>query len=456
MGIDLVGYFLFYPETPHPSLPFHISRHLFIIFLTYLTFVLDPSFFTVFFLILSILEYTRKGHLRAKILLYCTLLFANRLFFKIQSKNQFIISAITPIIRTTILYIPFILDSILYEKVNFTKRETDLVFPILLRVCSFILTEIDPHGIAVHISSYCSDYPDFSFLPLRFAGPNFLVFIISFVACICSRWKSTHYLPRSVTKAIFKLIPILIVFVFFGRFFWEAGSDNITISGFTDNLKCSEIAKMFTSKAINSNITVFGSPVSDCSQRDLQTLRDHSDNNLIIIDVNGTLAFKDGKEYRKQGRSPFLVGSGNSSLSALILNGDDILRMNSYLEKDADLIISFDCSEDIEKRGYPERTATFVAQTTGAHRLHIGKTYKKGNNDYRLSFLVNAAGHTIFREISNKFTHSTKLAKNVFYFAKIRQRISNVIFVVLFAFSIVIVCKPNITSYFVFSKKKIE
>ena len=451
MGFDLVSYALFYPETPHPPLPFHITRHIFLLLIMYLALIFDQSFFTVFFLILSALEYVRKGHLRARIFLFFTLLFGLTFFFPLDKSFSFFNSILIYLLRTVTLYLPFFLDSVLYDKIKFTKRTTDFVFPVLFTFSSFIMSKLDPTGIGAHAATFCTDYPDFSFLPLRFAGPSFLVFIISYIASACSRWRSTRFLPRYVIKFVFKVIPLLIVFVFFGRFYWDKERKDFTISAFTSPIQCDEIPQFLDSKIKPSELIIFGGNISKCSDQTLQMIKDRSHNSLILMNINDVTAFNNGDIITRNNLNPFVV---NRTFRYLVLTGSQIIDGNAYLAANADIIVTFGCKDEFEKNGYPERTATILAQTIGAHRLHISHTETKGYDKTKTSFLINAAGDIIFKENSDFFHHTTKLAPNVFVYIKEREFILDSIIIISSIIAIIIVFRPQIVNQIVNKKNK--
>ena len=219
----------------------------------------------------------------------------------------------------------------------------------------------------------------------------------------------------------------------------------MTISSYTSNIKCSEASNMIQNHTFQANLTVFGSPFHDCTSKDIQIFKENSQNSLLLMDINGVVAFKDG-EMIKNEQKPFVI---NSTLRSLIITGDDVVDGNAYLKASADIIISFLCDDIHENLGHPERSAMIIAQTTGAHRLHITHLEHNEYNKNKVSFLVNAAGELIFRENSNYFTHTTKLAPNIFILVKEREIILDVILVIACIISLVIVFKPDIVSNFV-------
>jgi hypothetical protein len=435
-----VSWAIFYPQTTRDTIAFHIVRHILIIGFVFLAIRADPCFFTIFLAMLSILEYSRHASSRSLVTLHLCLCFGYWLAWR-HTKNlpgapKFFL--VRTIARATAFFIPFMLDHYLVKKISATPVITDFAFPMVMGAFNQLLARFDPLGVAADLASFCNDYPDFTFLPLRIGGSAFMVVFVSFLVTAASRWRSTRFFPRSVLTILLKVIPTVIVLVYFARFTILFPSRVENVGGVIANSEanCSVVIDALEESARLNRIVGLGGYLQNCTDSDFDRLKTASSSfnsyvfvsdvsKIWAIEPNGrcqTLSNRETNKWRFLGtfEKPLLVNSSVGRI--LVLTGRQILREEYSTLFDAEIILSISGREVDELQHLPMKTAMIVSQTTGASRLHVS-----GVSD---SIMLSGAGHVAFHEEFEPvdgirtFSHSVKIATNWARGCRLRIRIS--------------------------------
>jgi hypothetical protein len=423
-----VAWIVFYPELRTP-LSFHFFRHFFLVLFIFIAIRADPCFFSVFLAILSILDYTRRTSSRW---LFPTYLSISAGFYLGAHLSPGLSFVTWTFIRSTFLSLPFLFDRFFVRKVGLSRIITDFAFPVVLAACNQLGTRIDPLGIATNIASFCNDYPDFTFLPLRIGGAPFLVAFIGFLAALTSRWRSTRTLPKSVFTILFKLIPTLTVMIYVGRCL-GAPSRVIHIGGAVAaaDTSCGAIVTALSDLTKLNDVIGLGGILRNCTENDIGKLTlPHSsyifasDNHTVFaFGPNGTVSTMASAEIgaglRGRYSEPLFLDTPIGRI--LVLTDRQILRTEYYTAVDADLIVSVHGLAGDELNHLPLMNAMVVSQATGATRIHFSA--------FADSFLVNADGHAGFTEEFQEeavytFSHAVKVAPNAIGGCRLRTQIA--------------------------------
>ena len=170
--MGLAAWALFFPDSADASVVFHGARHAVIVGLVFLALRATPGIFALFLALLSVLEYTR--HSRARVL--ATVHVCVCLAFWLAARPTKSVPGAPPfflrrlVFRSSVIFAPFVVDKVLVEKVGLAPAITDLLFPLAMGAANEVLSLVDPLGIAVNLGSLCCDYPEVTFVPLRFGG----------------------------------------------------------------------------------------------------------------------------------------------------------------------------------------------------------------------------------------------------------------------------------------------
>ena len=406
--MTFVSFILFWPSTQTTFL-FHIFRHLIIIFLIYLALVIDPCFFTVFLALTSILNYSRSCNKRSLAALQISFAFGIWISLPYHNSEKKIDFYKYYSLRSIIPFIPFILDHYLVSKVGFASRLTDLAFPILFSGFNLFSSNIDPLGIIIHPSIFCRDYPDFTYLPLRYGSPSFLIFFIGILVVLTSRWQSTKVIPQFFFTLIFKIIPFLIFIVYFSDYFYKKKSYLVSIQGISinNNLKCNDFINLLKNNSFVDILTI-NNNINNCSNFDLNIIKNYSSSkNLIIGNFNNVILIFGSKIYKN-------LNYFNESLGRfLILSNRNFYYEKEYFNYDADFLITLNGLIEDEIFGYPKMTSSLISQTTGTNRIHI--------SNIGPSFYCDSNGHFQYIENNQSFYHSLKVTPNFFSYSKERR-----------------------------------
>jgi hypothetical protein len=416
--MSAVAWIVFYPELRTP-LSFHIFRHLILILFIFIAIRADPCFFSVFLALLSLLDYTRRTSSRWLPTTY----FSVFVGFCLSSHSP----SIWTFVRSLFLFVSVLFDRFFVKKVGLSRVITDFAFPVVFGVCNQILTHMDPLGIATNVASFCNDYPDFTFLPLRIGGAPFLDAFIGFLAALTSRWRSTRTLPKSVFTILFKLIPTLTVMISIGRWLGEPARV-VRIGGVVADASapCGEIVEALLDLGHGNDIVGLGGLLRNCSDSELARLKAQRSAFIFASDEERVLVLTQTGGIETMSLDPSAPGTRPVFLKSPIgrvrvLTDRQILHPEHYTSMDADLIISVHGQEEDELAHLPLKNAMIVSQSTGAARLHFSA--------FSDSFLVNADGHALFTEEFQqtavyRFTHSVKIAPNAIGWCALRTQIA--------------------------------
>jgi hypothetical protein len=406
-----VTWVLFYPELRTP-LSFHLCRHLFLVLFVFLAVRADPCFFSVFLALLSVLDYTRRTSSRWLPTTYLSVFVGFYL-------GAHLSASLLPwtVVRSLFLFAPFVFDRFFVKRVGFSPVLTYFAFPVVLAASNYLLSLIDPLGIATNIASFCNDYPDFTFLPLRFGGAPVLVAFVGLLAALTSRWRSTRTLPKFVFMLLFKGIPTLTVIIWGGRWL-GAPSRVVRIGGVVANAtaSCGSVVSALSDLAKSNQIVGLAGVLRNCSDADWTKIVPPEGGCIIAADDENVIAFQRGGKIVKMAHQE-IEGSQNALFlnsavgRLLILTDRQIFHTKCYTARDADVIVSVHGREDDEVGHLPLKNSMIVSQSTGASRLHFSA--------FADSFLVSADGHAVYTEEFQAeaiytFVHSVKLAPTAF------------------------------------------
>jgi hypothetical protein len=219
MGV--LSWVVYWPENSSRPL-FHVFRQLIICGFILLATFINPSLFGVTLTLLSTIEYSRRCSPRHLISLYFVFAFAFWFTGFLCSPSAAIVSPRTVVgllFKTLVLYFAFIVDHLVSVRFGQTGTITLVTFPILLTGCCEVLGVIDPFGVCLHVSSFCTDYPDFTFLLFRLFGPAGASLLVAFLASCISQWRVARLTPRMIVIFLFEVLTVLMVVVSLARYF---------------------------------------------------------------------------------------------------------------------------------------------------------------------------------------------------------------------------------------------
>jgi len=413
--MTIVSVFLFYPSAAHPSVIFHIFRHAIIVGFIYLAMVIDPCVFTIFLAILSIIEYSRKCNKRSLAALHITITVGIWLSSP-PSDLRPLRYVLLLLIRTSIPFMAILLDYHIIKKIGLTSRLTDLVFPFVLTGSVQLVSILDPMGIAFHPSSYCHDYPDFNFVPLRFGNASVLVFLISFLVVSTSRWRNTHVFPQVMFKFVFLVVPTLIFMVYFARLFWERNNQVYAFQGFSSSYSnCSSFINKLSSLNGVPHVVSVSKVEQKCTQEEEAIINAFTKASVVIIAHirNDIHVFLNGTSTSFSIANDSIIRFGSQIGRFTVLVDRQFLKESVFTKYDSDIIVSLAGRKNDEMNDFPKKTAPVITQTTGANLFHISLDGS--------SFFCNSYGYFAFVErISESFMHTTKISLNQFSYSKIR------------------------------------
>ena len=448
--MGLAAWALFFPDSADASVVFHGARHAVIVGLVFLALRATPGIFALFLALLSVLEYTR--HSRARVL--ATVHVCVCLAFWLAARPTKSVPGAPPfflrrlVFRSSVIFAPFVVDKVLVEKVGLAPAITDLLFPLAMGAANEVLSLVDPLGIAVNLGSLCCDYPEVTFVPLRFGGLSLVTMLVAFAAVAASRWRSTRYLRRWIFPAVFKVAPVLMVAVYFGRHATATRGKLVNVGGVVvaPGTTCSRAIAEAEKVVRRGGIVGVSGVLGNCTDGDVERLQKmateagawvfFADSEVVfaVDPARGvkTLASKETKNWlRRCFEAPLLVHSDFGRIQ--VLTGRQIIREEYYTWHDADLIVSVSGKEFDEVDGIPIRNAMIVSQTTGASLFHVSSVAE--------SFFTESDGHFAFiDEHQDKpirtFRHTVMVNKNVFLWCSTRMRA--VRFATIFAGAVVV------------------
>ena len=231
--MGFITWALFWPDSSNKSIFFHIFRQFTLICLIILATTIHPSIFTMYLLLLSLIEYSRRISTQNLIFLYFTFNFGCWLAGFINMPENINHNEPKTIIfdflRGIFLFLALIIDRLTSKRFSLTSHVTAFSFPIILSSCTEILSVIDHLGVSTHLSAFCNDYPDFTFLPFLLFGPIGVIFFIGFFASYTSRWRVNKGNPKLIRLILFQIIPTLLIIVFCYRYFYKKNYNNLKI-----------------------------------------------------------------------------------------------------------------------------------------------------------------------------------------------------------------------------------
>ena len=443
--MGLAAWALFFPDSADASVVFHGARHVVIVLLMFLALRATPGIFALFLALLSVLEYTRHSRARVLATVHVCVCLAFWLAAR-PTKSAFFLRRL--VFRSSMIFAPFVLDKVLVEKVGLAPAITDLLFPLAMGAANEVLSLVDPLGIAANLGSLCCDYPEVTFVPLRFGGLSLVTMLVAFAAVVASRWRSTRYLRRWIFPTMFKVAPVLMVAVYFGRYATATRGKLMNVVGVVvaPGTTCARAVSEAEKVVKTSGIVGVSGVLENCTAGDVERLQRmateagawvfFADSEAVFAmdPVHGvkTLASKETKKWlRRYFEAPLLIDSDFGRIE--VLTGRQIIREEYYTWHDADLIVSVSGKEFDEADGLPIKNAMIVSQTTGASLLHVSSVAE--------SFFTESDGHFAFiDEHQDKpvrtFRHTVMVHKNVFVWCS--TRIRAVRFATIFAGAIVV------------------
>ncbi|OHT15732.1 hypothetical protein TRFO_13902 [Tritrichomonas foetus] len=471
MGV--LNWTLFWPEASKKKILFHIYRHSIIILLTFLSIYLFPSMVTFYFLFLSGIEYSRNARYHNIFVLYATFTFAvwftGNLFLPDISSSSVTSPKIivTDLLRSIIHFSAIVFDRLTVKRFGISSFIATISFPILLAGSSQILCSMDHLGLGTHISAFCSDYPELTFIPLRLLGPSGLVMLVAFIASYTSQWRHTRVVPRYMSTLLFRVLAIIVFAVYSYQYFSPKTSKFVNVSFIYDNSKVNEnvfnkTANLFifvnpfnhtfftnTENEQNnhefSNIDEFTNFLIEKSQKNNQifTFSHFDDENnqfLNVISENGELRSRQIPKMSKKIiparlflKDMLTIESEFGRLGFIV--GREMFQQDYLTSKDVDLLVTYGGNEYDEKLRLPLRTAKLVSQMIATTRIH--------GSSYFVSYGVNSNGKFIFSSQTEiEEVIKLKVSKNTTVFNNIRFLLIENLILFLFFFMIFINLVP--------------
>ena len=422
-----LGWILFWPEKGNKSIVFHAFRQCILMLLFFLSFVVNPSLFCVYLLLVSLIEYTRRCQLIHLLILFFFVTFSTWFAgFLIQpfSNNFYPKISIYDLLRGVFIFTSVVLDRLTAKRFSLTSRFTLFSFPILLATSFQFLSNVDHLGLSIHISSFCNDYPDITLFPLIFFGPAGLTFMIGFLASYTSYWRSMKFPTNFVSFLLFKVLPITIFSVSIANTLFKQKELTATIS-VIQNFNQNDTIHTF--KLINEQLKGHPSK-TDFLLVELPIYIDFTELNNEIVKINkiqkklgdsllmfSFIDYKTNSEklycvsensieeydakHHKKSKLPFITSfekvlTVDTKLGKTgIMTGRDVFFTEFLASDSFDFLITFGGSEYDEKSFAYERSGPLISQMTGAARFHASA--------YASTFLIRGNGKSLFIDTSS-------------------------------------------------------
>jgi hypothetical protein len=283
-----------------------------------------------------------------------------------------------------------------------TGTITLVTFPILLTGSCEVLAVINPFGVCMHVSSFCNDYPDFTFLLFRLFGPAGPSLLVAFLASYISQWRVARLTPRAIIIFLFEVLTVLMIVVSLARYFASPRTFFVRTTVIYD-------ADQFLRRQAfpAADLFVFASPFDGNVTDVLLGIANRSaamiafacsGNGSIILTValpDQTVLYKKVTKFEKQATfirvflKDLLVV--NSPLGRIgFVFGREMFKPEFFSAWDVDLLVTFGGSDFDEKCGLAARSSIMVSQMTGATRLHTSAS--------GATFAVSSDGSYQFRD----------------------------------------------------------
>jgi hypothetical protein len=386
--MQAVTWVLFWPETRDRSILFHLFRQGCIFFFIFFALCVHRSLFSVFLMLFSLIEYSRRAQFQALFGLYFTIVAAS--VFSSYSSAPYVPSDVPArsilwfFIRGLVFFVAIVFDHLTAKRFGITSIVATIAFPILVAGAFAVLIVLDPLGIAIHLSSLCPDYPDFTFL-FRLFGPTGTTFLLAFFSAHALRWRITRLVNRVMVTLILEILTVLVVGIALYRWFCPASFT------FMNAIVVCKSADFLRSKPGKADLIVVNQPIPEPyngpqPQRFVDLAKttgavvvfaygNHSETWLSVISPDDDFVWrrktspasttfpriflKDITSVKWQGRT---IG---------VCYGREMLGPEFFTSKDMDLLVTFGGSDWDEGAGLPMRAARMTTQMTGASRLHV-------------------------------------------------------------------------------------
>lgn len=410
--MGFLNWILFWSDTYHNSILYHIIRQSAIIGLFVVAVLIFPTTVSMYLLTLSIIEYTRKCSGMYLIILYCFFVFVTWFTgflyqpFEDQSHPRI---TILDLLRGMIYVMAVAFDRLTTKRFGIVSNITLLAFPTFLVCSSEFISVIDQFGISIHVAAFCNYFPDVSFLPLRLVGPNGLAFCVGFLASYTSMWRVARHLARRRFRLHIRWIPIVIGGVVISNFIF-ARTENTQHISVIQNFDQTNIKKVYDQIKSISNSTPFilvdlpligdVTKLLSIKSKSLITFcaTKNGSDTLYVLDNGKSIEFP--LYHHQKSKVPFLykmrdVLVVNTTLGrTAFLVGRDVLFAEFFASQDFDLIISYGGSEYDEKAQLMQRTGPVISSSTGAYHFHASA--------FANTYLIRGNGHTIFSSTPTK------------------------------------------------------
>ena len=448
MGI--LTWTFFWPESSKKKPFFHIYRHLIIVFLSILAIYFLPSILTFFLLVLSSIEYTRNARYKPLFVFFITfsvsICICSELFIpKFATHKPRMI--VYDLLRSTVLFLVGVFDRLTVKRFGASSFIATISFPVLAAGCSELLSSFDRLGIATHVSSFCEDYPEVTFIPQRFLGPAGLIMTIAFLANSVAQWHRTRVVPRYVTSVAFRTISVILFIFYSYQYFRHKDVQFMNISliyNIDDIARINKTTDLFVvvnplivnktnqlielSKKRSAIIAFSFYDMKENESFDINTYENNATQYLSVVSSNGKVLSREIKKDFKEIipvriflKDMLVLNTENRRIGFIV--GREMYKPEYFTAKDIDLLVTFGNSLYDEECMLSLRTAKIVSQMIGATRIH-GSLY--------MSYGMNSNGKLIFMtKDQNSDPISLKVTRNPFFWNGIRFLIIGYIIIII-------------------------
>jgi len=475
--MSLLSWILFWPDSNNRMFLFHVFRHICIICLLSLATSINPSVFTIYLVLLTMIEYSRRCSTPNLIFFFITFTFG--CWFAGYINMPFVLKSapktvIYDFLRSIFLLLAIIIDRLTSKRFGFTSHVTAVFFPIIIAGCAEILSVIDHLGITTHLTAFCNDFPDFTFLPLRLLGPGFVIMLVAFLVSYTSRWRVTRANPKAISFFAFQFLPVSILFVFLYKFITKKDSVLANI-GVINNYNTSNIFEhlnripstinfvVIVLPLINMNASIHNSIQIISVQKNIYVIYSvqTGNNSFIYSSTPNGLFFREIIGYQKSRipmrillRDMLVFDSPFGRIGAI--SGREMFYPEYICSKDVDLMITFGGQSYDEGCNLAHRSARMISQITGATRFHA--------SSYDITYAINGEGEFLYKDFPTIETFPIRsfnipIKKNRVQYSGYRIIAFGIITNILFGFVILYNIIPmkyiyniNALFYLIFSK----
>lgn len=399
--MSFTSYVIFWPKTGNRSFLFHFVRCFFLLLLALILLDIYPSMFSLYIFILSLIEYTRRCSRRALFLLYIiinsSMYLCEKVFFS-DFRNR---SFSNDLLRSTYFFTGLVLDRITCKRFSLASYVALFSFPVILTAYSEILSIIDNFGYAAHMSSFCTDFPDLTFIILKFLGPGGVCFFVSFLAGYTSNWRITRVSVKMLSILLFQILPFCIIVIYVIKFYQNKEVHKIKVALMFNNDSKTINYDDINHYSSKSNLIVFGYTLSINHNKINEMMKnitvpiiiynnEYNNGYFIYVLKRGNIT---KHQVIRQQKTIFPILSSFIDMPTLDINGARIgvlADRESYYSRnfasvDVDMMITLCSPKYDEKLRVPVRTSRLITQTTGAARLHVSRysdTFYMNNEGY--------------------------------------------------------------------------